>query len=74
MAVWVWGCALFRGSKSAGYAAVVAAFTCPIVFGVADFSDLLAVSSRSRNRTEMTSLAVVLYVAVENLLWPVLSR
>jgi hypothetical protein len=57
MIAWVTVAAFFRGSAQFGYAAVVAAFTAPvIIFGISDIADDSAGWERGRSRTEMTTI------------------
>jgi hypothetical protein len=75
MLVWVTLAAFFRGSVQFGYAALVSAFTAPIIiYGIEDIADQRAGWERGRSRTEMTTIGLLIFVFMENAAWPQMGR
>lgn len=72
MCVWVFVTSFFRGGREHGYAALVAAFTAPVLlFGGVQFIGTDAIESFILARVEMTAIGVAVYLAVQALIWPV---
>lgn len=64
--IWVALCAFFRSGPRHGYAAVVAAFT-PMVLLMSSSTSL----ERAYDRIQQTFIGIVIYITIENLVWPV---
>eukprot|EP00929_Paragymnodinium_shiwhaense_P022817 TRINITY_DN14460_c0_g1_i2.p1 TRINITY_DN14460_c0_g1~~TRINITY_DN14460_c0_g1_i2.p1 ORF type:complete len:970 (+),score=191.21 TRINITY_DN14460_c0_g1_i2:82-2991(+) len=85
LVLWTVACALFRGSPTHGYLATVAAFSAPIMMigaleielGLASemhVERIVGAEYLVLHRTKMIAIGAVIYMAVENLLWPSSAR
>lgn len=72
MCAWVFVTAFFRGGKEHGYAALVAAFSSPVLlFGGVQFIGSAAIDTFILARVEMTAIGVAVYLAIQAFIWPV---